>query len=106
MRKGPLQISLREDYRPRPDIIRQAVHLGVPSFLERATISVGQICTTAMITGLGTAAIAANAIGNTMAGLAVLPGNGIALGMVTVVGQCMGAGRKDEARYYIKKLTS
>lgn len=31
---------------------------------------------------------------------------GIGIGMMTVVGQCLGAGRKDEAIYYIKKLTA
>ena len=30
---------------------------------------------------------------------------GIGIGLMTVVGQCLGAGRKDEAVYYIKKLS-
>lgn len=30
---------------------------------------------------------------------------GIGIGLMTVVGQCLGAGRKDEAIYYIKKLS-
>ena len=30
---------------------------------------------------------------------------GIGIGMMTVVGQCLGAGRQDEAIYYIKKLS-
>ena len=30
---------------------------------------------------------------------------GIGLGLMTVVGQCLGAGRKDEAVYYITKLS-
>jgi len=29
----------------------------------------------------------------------------LATGLMTVVGQCMGAGRTEDARYYIKKLT-
>ncbi len=29
---------------------------------------------------------------------------GVGIGLMTVVGQCLGAGRKDEAIYYIKKL--
>jgi len=29
---------------------------------------------------------------------------GIGIGLTTLVGQCIGAGRKDEAEYYIKKL--
>ena len=34
-----------------------------------------------------------------------IAGIGIGIGMMTVVGQCLGAGRPDEARYYIKKLS-
>lgn len=30
---------------------------------------------------------------------------GIGIGLMTVVGQCLGAGRKDESIYYIKKLS-
>lgn len=30
---------------------------------------------------------------------------GVGIGLMTVVGQCLGAGRKDEVIYYIKKLS-
>ena len=30
---------------------------------------------------------------------------GVGIGLMTIVGQCMGAGRKDEAVYFIKKVT-
>ena len=30
---------------------------------------------------------------------------GVGIGLMTIVGQCIGAGRKDEAIYYIKKLS-
>ncbi len=96
-RKGPLQIHLREDYRPRKDIIKQAFHLGVPSFLERATISVGQICTTAMIAGLGTAAIAAHQLANTGESLCYMPIFGFATAATTLVAQNLGAGDKERA---------
>ena len=34
-----------------------------------------------------------------------IAGCGVGIGMMTVVGQCLGAGYKDQAIYYIKKLT-
>ena len=34
-----------------------------------------------------------------------IAGCGVGIGMMTVVGQCLGAGYKDQAVYYIKKLT-
>ena len=35
-----------------------------------------------------------------------IAGCGVGIGMMTVVGQCLGAGCKDQAVYYIKKLTT
>lgn len=97
LRKGPLQVHLHEDYRPHREILSQALRLGVPSFLERATISVGQICTTAMITGLGTAAIAAHQLANTGESLCYMPIFGFATAATTLVAQNLGAGDKERA---------
>lgn len=97
LRKGPLQIHLHEDYRPHREILSQAFRLGIPSFLERATISVGQICTTAMIAGLGTAAIAAHQLANTGESLCYMPIFGFATAATTLVAQNLGAGDKERA---------
>lgn len=97
LRKGPLQISLRDDYKPRPDILRQAFHLGVPSFLERAVISGGQIVSTAMISGLGTAALAAHQLANSGESLCYMPIFGFSIAATTLVAQNLGAGDKERA---------
>ena len=97
LRKGPLQISLRDDYKPRPDIIKQAFHLGVPSFLERAVISGGQIVSTAMISGLGTAALAAHQLANSGESLCYMPIFGFSIAATTLVAQNLGAGDKERA---------
>ena len=39
-----------------------------------------------------------------MTTLSVIPGNALALGMITVVGQCVGAGEEEQAKQYTKKL--
>ena len=96
-RKGPLQISLRDDYKPRPDILKQAFHLGVPSFLERAVISGGQIVSTAMISGLGTAALAAHQLANSGESLCYMPIFGFSIAATTLVAQNLGAGDKERA---------
>ena len=48
--------------------------------------------------------IAANAISNNIASLCNLPGTAIGLAIVTVVGQCVGAGDVRQARYYANRL--
>ena len=59
----------------------------------------------AAISTLGTIAIAAQAMTNILEMLNGVAAMGIGIGLMTVVGPCLGAGRKDEAVYYIKKLS-
>ena len=96
-RKSPMQISLRDDYRPRPEILKQAFHLGLPSFLERAVISGGQIVSTALISGLGTAALAAHQLANSGESLCYMPIFGFSIAATTLVAQNLGAGDKERA---------
>lgn len=101
IRQGPrFRVHLRECFRPQKDIIRQAVYLGLPSAVERATINLGQIATTAMVASLGTVALAANQIATTAEGLCYLPAYGISYAGVALVGQSVGAGSRKEASAY------
>lgn len=95
------RISLRgESFRPDRAIIRQAVHLGLPSAIERATINLGQIAMTYVVASLGTVALAANQIANTAEGLCYLPAYGISYAGIALVGQSVGAKNKEDARGY------
>ena len=68
------------------------------------SVGVGKLVLVRMVSTFGTASIAANAVGNSLTTLQVLPGNAIGLGMVTVVGRCVGAKEFGQARTYVKKL--
>lgn len=94
------QISLREGLRPDRTIIRMAVHLGVPSALERATINLGQIALTALVASLGTVALAANQIATTAEGLCYLPAYGISYAGISLVGQSVGAKSREDAKAF------
>ena len=96
-KKNPLHINLRDSYRPDLYLIRQALSLGIPSFFERSIISLGQICSTAMITGLGTAAMAAHQLANTGESLCYMPIFGFGIAATTLVAQNLGAGDKERA---------
>lgn len=87
-----------------PVIIKNILTIGVPSALENSMFQIGKLLTQGLITTFGTAAIAANACGSTVETLADIPAIAIGLGLVTVVGQCVGAGDYKQARYYAKKL--
>ena len=49
-------------------------------------------------------AIAANACGANVELLADIPGSAMGMALVTIVGQCVGAGQYEQARGYTKKL--
>jgi putative MATE family efflux protein len=85
-------------------LVKKILQIGVPNGLENSTFQIGKILVLSLISSYGTTAIAANAAGNTLASFEVLPGNAAGLAMLTVVGQCMGAGKTDQAQHYTKKL--
>lgn len=90
--------------RPKLSMIRRIMRLAVPNGLESSMFQVGKILVQRVVTAMGTMAIAANAVANTLGGFPNIAGNAIGLAVITVVGQCMGAGRKDEAQWYINRL--
>ncbi|MBR3867463.1 MAG: MATE family efflux transporter [Butyricicoccus sp.] len=86
--------------------VRHILRLGLPNGIESSMFQFGKIIMLAVVSRFGTAAIAANAIGNTMANFESLPGNAINLGIVAIVAQCVGASDYKQARYYVHKLIS
>lgn len=88
-----------------PPMIRQILGVGVPNGLENGMFQIGKILVQRLITVLGTASISANAVANTVAALPQIPGAAIGLAMITVVGQCIGAGEQDQAKSYTLRLT-
>ena len=57
-----------------------------------------------IISTYGTAQIAANAVANGLDSMGTIAGQAMNLAMLTVIGHCMGAGKKEEAVFYTKKL--
>ena len=65
----------------------------------------GKLVVQSTVSTLGTIAIASNAIVVVLEYLTSMPSQAIGIGLMTVAGQCIGAGRLDEAKQNIKKLT-
>lgn len=109
-----LKLLCRQDrllHIPRPflwkidkKLLKKILYIGIPNGLENSMFQLGKILVLSLVSGFGTAAIAANAIGNYVAMFAILPGMALGLTTVTVVSQCVGAGDYDQVRYYTKKL--
>lgn len=87
-------------FRPTAATLRKALHIGLPMGIEHAVICGAQIMTTVIVAPLGIFAIAANSFAITAESLCYMPGYGIADAATTLVGQSMGAGRRDLTRRF------
>lgn len=92
-------------YRPDMKIIRMILYIGIPTGIESSLFQLGKLLVQSTVSTLGTAAIAVQALTSMMETLQSMPSNAIGLGLVTVAGFCMGAGKIGEARRNIIKLT-
>lgn len=101
---NPLCITTPGCMKPQRDVIGKIMKIGIPSGVENGMFQIGKLLVSSLTATFGTAAIAANAVANSVAGFANIPGNAIGLAMVTVIGRCIGAGEKEQARYYSKRL--
>ena len=100
------EIVVRDYFEIRPDwsMIRRILGLGIPSGIENSMFQLGKLAIQSTVSTLGTTAIAAQAMTNILENLNGIAAIGVGVGLMTIVGQCLGAGRQDEAIYYIKKL--
>ena len=97
-------VLLSRKDKPQRDVIGKILKIGIPSGVENGMFQIGKLLVSSLTATFGTAAIAANAVANSVAGFANIPGIAIGLAIVTVIGRCIGAGEKEQARYYSKRL--
>ena len=99
-------IYIDHPFRPefRFDMVRRILHIGVPNGLENGMFQIGKLIVQRTVTTFGTAAIAANAVCNSVSAITNIPGTAVGLALITVVGQCIGAGDYKQAVYYTKRL--
>ncbi len=92
-----LRVDIKDDFRLKKEAVTTALKLGVPVAIERSTICLAQITMTLLIATMGTVAIAANHLAVIAEAISYLPAFGVATAGTALIGQAMGAGRKDLA---------
>lgn len=107
LRRDRQMIVVRDYLKIRPNwkMIGRILGIGIPSGVENSMFQLGKLAIQSTVSTLGTVAIAAQAMTNILENMSGIAGSGIGIGLMTIVGQCMGANQKDEAAYYIKKLS-
>lgn len=96
----PVRFQLRLDW----GIMRRILYIGVPNGLENSIFQLGKLLLSSLIAGFGTVAIAANAVAGNICSFETIPSGAIGISMITVVGQCVGAGQYDQVKVYVRKL--
>lgn len=99
-----LHLSRRPVLRFRWDLLKRIFHIGVPNGIENGIFQLGTILLLSLTSTFGTAAIAANAVSNTVAVFQTLAGEAVGYVMLTVAAHCVGAGKYEQVRFYAKKL--
>ena len=101
------RLALRERgiWLPQPSTLRPAWSMCWPLFVERAVTSAAYVACTAIVAPLGVVATAANSLAITAEAVCYMPGVGVEVAATTLVGQTIGAGRKDVARSFARLST-
>lgn len=95
--KDVYQVTIRE-IRFHPHILKQIIHIGLPSGLQNSLISIGNIVVQTNINKFGVMAVAACGVYSKIEGFAFLPITCFAMSLTTFIGQNLGARQYDRAK--------
>ena len=104
-KSGELRIGNFIFLKPDGRLIKNILRIGIPSGVENGMFQFGKLAIQSTVSLMGMAAIAAQGMANLIENLNGILAIGVGVGLMTVVGESLGAGRKDEAIYYVKKLS-
>ena len=92
-RRNSIRLSSMKSLVPDMGMIKNILSIGIPGGLESGMFQFGKIFLQSLVSSLGTASIAGYAVASNLVTILYLPGTAIGLGLITIVGQCVG-GRK------------
>lgn len=99
----PIHFTLA-GYRPDAALVKKMLYVGLPAGFENSVFQLGRILVVSMISTFGTVQIAANAVANNLDSFGCIPGHGMQLAIITVIGQCIGNGDDRQTLYYSRRL--
>ena len=99
-----LRIDHIADLKPDFGLIRRILRVGIPAGIENGMFQIGKLSVSSLTSTLGTSAIAANAVAGNITTFLNVPANAVGMAVLTVIGQCLGAGEKEQASRYARRL--
>ena len=103
--KQDLYIDSYLSIRPEIETIPKILKIGIPTGIENGMFQFGKLVIQSTVSTMGTTAIAAQAMVAMLESFACQASIGIRLGMMSVVGKCVGAKEYEQARHYTILLT-
>lgn len=86
------------------NIQKMILTLGIPAMIENMVFQGGRLITQTYTVALGTAAMATNALSNSIAGFYNIPGNTASVTAVPIIGKYLGMRNKNEAKASSKMI--
>lgn len=96
----------RGKWLPTMQTLVPAWKLSWPMLLERALMSTAYVAVTAVVAPLGVVSVAAHSLSITVEAICYMPGLGMESAATTLVGQAIGAHRRDVARSFARLSTA
>ena len=100
LRDGPLCIRKPGSWRITKACLQNLWKVGAPLAAERAALSSAQVLLIRVVSALGTTAVAANSLSVSAESLCYMAGYGIQDAALALVGQAVGANRRDMAKRF------
>ncbi len=97
-------LKFRNIFRWSGSMLKRILGIAVPNGIENGLFQLAKVALSSITALFGTVQIAANGVAQSFWSVAALMGTSVGLAFVTVIGQCMGAGDREAADYYMKKL--
>jgi putative MATE family efflux protein len=85
-------------------MLRSILNVGIPSGMENSMFMVGRLLTQRIFPVFGTAAMAGNAVAGVVNSFSFMPGSACGMALLTIVGQCVGAGDYGAARKQCRRI--
>jgi putative MATE family efflux protein len=92
-----ISLDLSSKFKLDSQILGRIYNVGFPAAVEQLVLRTGQIMFAKVISSLGTVTFAAHQVGMNILSLSFMPGLAFATSATTLVGQCLGAKRPDDA---------
>ena len=88
--------------KPDKAFLARIITLGIPTSLEQTTRALGMMAMVFLVTGFGTAAVAAFGVGSNVLMVVIIPALGLSMAVAALVGQNVGAGQIDRAKEIVR----